>query len=79
LDGSCANEEPQTEESSIQIEVFLERVEGDNDCSRHDACYVYSESNTLGVIEALDFDLAYRERKCKSKHLQECFVAIENP
>jgi hypothetical protein len=59
LDGSCANEEAQTEEGSIQIEILLERVEGDDDCSRNDACYVHSESNTLGVIEALDLDLAY--------------------
>ena len=78
-DGSCANEETQAEKSSINVEEILERVEQDDDYSCDDACYIDSEGNTLGVIEALDLDLAYRERKCKSNYLQECFVAVEDP
>jgi hypothetical protein len=78
-DGCCADEETQTEKSGIDVEIILERVERYYDYSCDNTCHINSESNTLGVIEALDFDLAYRERKCKSKHLQECFVAIEDP
>ena len=60
-DGSCTNEEAQTEESSINIEIFLEGVERDNDYSCHGACHVNCKGNTLGIIETLDLDLAYRE------------------
>ena len=78
-DGSCANKETQTEKSSINVDVILERIERDDDYSRDDACYINSKGNTLGVIEALDLDLAYRKGKSKSNYLQECFVAIEDP
>ena len=74
-DGSCTNEEAQTEESGINIEVFLKSVEWEDGHSCDNTSHVYSNNNAYGVIEALDLDLAYWEWECKSEHLQECFVA----
>ena len=77
-DGSCADEETQAEKSSIHVEILLERVEWDDDYSCDSTCHVNGEGDTLGVIEALDLNLAYRERKHECYHLQECFVPIED-
>ena len=68
-DSRCSDQETQAEEYSIQIHVSFQRVKGDhNDCS-DDARNIDSSRNTLGVVESLHFDLAYREGKYESNNL----------
>ena len=61
--GSCTNEQARTEESGINIEVFLESVEWEDGHSCEETSHVYSDNNAYGVIEALDLDLAYIENE----------------